>query len=252
MNRDAKGGQGMTQFGRALAELNIEIILRELQPSKGRVERVNRTFQDRLVKERRLDDVCDMRAGNVFLPEFLERFNEKFSVRAAKPDNLNRRLAVSPDRLSEILCHREQRHVGQQLTLAYDRKQLILDRSALSEDLGGQYVDLYDFTDGRLEVRWKGQVLPCRVFDKDQRVSHTAVIENKRLGHALAIIKAQQDLKYVPKVKTDSEKIGLSKTRAKIRSSGNDCLMDGPVMMSERNRKLPIIAAVSTGRCNTI
>jgi hypothetical protein len=215
INRDAQGGQGMTQFGRALAELNIEIICANSSQAKGRVERVNRTLQDRLVKELRLDDVCDMGAGNIFLPEFLERFNEKFSVRAARPDNLHRRLTVSPDRLSDILCHREQRHVGQQLTLAYDRKQLILDRSALSEDLGGQYVDLYDFADGRLEVRWKGQVLPYRVFDKDQRVSHTAIIENKRLGHALAIIKAQQDLKYVPKVKTNSEKIGYQKRERK-------------------------------------
>jgi hypothetical protein len=95
------------------------------------------------------------------------------------PDNLHRRLTASPDRLSDILCHREQRDVGQQLTLAYDRKQLILDRSALSEDLGGEYVHFYDFADGRLEVRWKGQVLPYRVFSKDQRVSHTAIVETR-------------------------------------------------------------------------
>ncbi len=215
INRDAKGGSGMTQFGRALAELNIEIICANSSQAKGRVERVNRTLQDRLVKELRLENVSDIGAGNVFLPKFLERFNEKFSVRAAKPEDLHRRLTVSPDRLSDILCHREQRHVGQQLTLAYDRKQLILERSAVSEELGGQYVDLYDFADGRLEVRWKGQVLPYRVFDKDQRVSHTAIIENKRLGHALAIIKAQQDLKYVPKIKTNSEKINYRKRARK-------------------------------------
>jgi hypothetical protein len=65
------------------------------------------------------------------------------------------------------------------------------------------------FADGRLEVRWKGQVLPYRVFDKDQRVSHAAIVENKRLGHPLAIIKAQQDLKYAPKLKTNSEKIDV-------------------------------------------
>ena len=75
-------------------------------------------------------------------------------------------------------------------------------------------VDLYDFADGRLEVRWKGQALPYRVFDKDQRVSHTAIID-KRLGHALAIIEAQQDLKYVPKVKTNGEKIGYQKRERK-------------------------------------
>ena len=211
INRDAKGGQGMTQFGRALAELNIEIICANSSQAKGRVERVNRTLQDRLVKELRLDNIRDMGAGNVFLPAFLERFNEKFSVQAAKPDDAHRRLSVSSERLNDILCHREQRHVGQQLTLAYDRKQLILDRSVVSEELGGQYVDLYDFGDGHLEVRWKGQVLPYRVFNKDQRASHTASVENKRLGHALAIIKAQQNLKYPPKVKTNSEKTGYQK-----------------------------------------
>ena len=58
----------MTQFGRALAELNIEIICANSSQAKGRVERVNRTLQDRLVKELRLDDVCDLQAGNVFLP----------------------------------------------------------------------------------------------------------------------------------------------------------------------------------------
>jgi transposase len=95
INRDAKGGAGMTQFGRALAKLNIEIICANSSQAKGRVERVNRTLQDRLVKELRLDDVCDMQAGNDFLPEFLNRFNEKFSVRAAKPEDLHRRLALS-------------------------------------------------------------------------------------------------------------------------------------------------------------
>jgi hypothetical protein len=87
INRDAKGGAGVTQFGCALAELNIEIICANSSQAKGRVERVNRTLQDRLVKELRLDDVCDLQAGNVFLPKFLERFNEKFSVRAAKPED---------------------------------------------------------------------------------------------------------------------------------------------------------------------
>ncbi len=92
---------------------------------------------------------------------------------------------------------------------------MILDRSVVSEELGGQYVDLYDFADGRLEVRWKGQVLPYRIFDKDQRVSHAAIVENKRLGHALSIIKAQQDLKYAPKMKTNSEKNGYRKRERK-------------------------------------
>lgn len=51
---DAKGGSGMTQFGRALAELTIEILCANSSQAKGRVERANRTLQDRLVKELRL------------------------------------------------------------------------------------------------------------------------------------------------------------------------------------------------------
>lgn len=64
----------------------------------------------------------------------------------------------------------------------------------------------------------EGQVLPYRVFNKDQRASHTASVENKRLGHALAIIKAQQNLKYSPKVKTLSETTGYEKRNGKSRA----------------------------------
>jgi hypothetical protein len=208
---DAKGGSGMTQFGRALAELNIEIICANSSQAKGRVERANRTLQDRLVKELRLENVCDMDAGNAFLPEFLVRYNKHFAVQPFKPEDLHRSLNVAGSRLNEILCHREQRHVSQQLSIAYDRKQIILERSDLADDLGGKYVDLYHFPDGRLEVRWKGVSLPYRVFAKDQRVSHTAVVENKRLGHALSLIKAAQDRKHEPKVQTNSDKGGYKK-----------------------------------------
>ena len=80
----------MTQFGRAPAELNIEIICANSSQAKGRVERVNRTLQDRLVKELRLAGVCSMEDGNAFLPEFLQRFNERFAVSAIEPENIHR------------------------------------------------------------------------------------------------------------------------------------------------------------------
>jgi hypothetical protein len=76
--------------------------------------------------------------------------------------------------------------------VAYDRRQIILERSELADKLAGQDVDVYDFADRPLEVRWKGHSLPYRVFSKDQRVSHAAVVENKRLGHALAVVKASR------------------------------------------------------------
>ena len=201
----------MTQFGRALAELNIEILCANSSQAKGRVERANRTLQDRLVKELRLAGVNGMEAGNAFLPAFVERFNQRFSVCAARPEDLHRPVNVAASRLSDILCHREQRYVGAQLTFHYDRKLIILEQTELSKGLASRYVELYDFFDRPLEVRWKGVLLPYRVFSKDQRVSHTAVVENKRLSHALTIVKAQQDMRRETKVMTNSEKTGYKK-----------------------------------------
>jgi hypothetical protein len=54
-------------------------------------------------------------------------------------------------------------------------------------------------------------LLPYRIFSKDQRVRHTAIVENKRLRHALATAKAQQDTKRLPDIMTNSDKIGYKK-----------------------------------------
>ena len=209
--QEAKGGQGMTQFGRALSELNIEILCANSSQAKGRVERANRTLQDRLVKELRLAGISGTEAGNAFLPGFVERYNERFAVRAASTANLHRPLHVPQHKLKDILCHREQRYIGAQLSFHYDRKQIILEQTEMSKGLAGKYVELYDYSDRPLEVRWKGVLLPYRAFRKDQRVSHTAIVENKRLGHALTLVKAQQDRKPETKVMTNSEKTGYKK-----------------------------------------
>ena len=186
---EAKGGQGMTQFGRALGELGIEILCANSSQAKGRVERVNRTLQDRLVKELRLAGISGIEAGNAFLAGFMERFNARFAVPPARPDTLHRPLPVTAERLKTILCWREQRHVGRQLTLSYERKRIMLDETELTRGLVGRYVDTCAYSDGRLEIRFQGVTLPYRLFDKDQRVTHAAVVENKRLSAVLAHIK---------------------------------------------------------------
>ncbi len=101
---DAKGGARMTQFGRALNALNVEILCANSSQAKGRVERANRTLQDRLVKELCLAGISDMEAGNAYLQGFRERFNAQFAKVPAKPDNLHRALNVKPDRLDDVLC----------------------------------------------------------------------------------------------------------------------------------------------------
>src|SRR6478752_4426447 len=176
--KDARGGQGMTQFGRALCELNIEILCANSSQAKGRVERMNRTLQDRLVKELRLSGIDTMEAGNAFLPGFMEDYNARFAIVPARPDNLHRPLNLAPDRLTEILCKREQRYVGSQLTFSFERQRIMLEETEVTRGLVGRYVETYAYADGRLEVRWKGYSLPYTVFDKDYFFNDAATTEN--------------------------------------------------------------------------
>jgi transposase len=233
---EARAGRGMTQFGRALAELNIEILCANSSQAKGRVERVNRTLQDRLVKELRLAGISDIAAANAFLPTFVVDFNERFAKVPARPDNLHHALNMAPDRLRDVLCKREQRHVGQQLSFSYERRQIMLEKNDISCGLSGRYVDIYEFADGRLEVRWKACSLPYRVFDKDQRVTHAAITENKRLGEVLSWIKERQDQLPSPKVRTNSDKNGNT-PRGRKPGKRTD-FMNDPAIIARRRQAL--------------
>jgi hypothetical protein len=237
--KDAKGGQGMTQFGRALSELNIEILCANSSQAKGRVERANRTLQDRLVKELRLARISDMEAGNAFLPGFIECHNARFARTPARPEDLHRPLNPMADRLTDILCKREQRYVGAQLTFSYER-QRIMEENAVTRGLVGRYVETYAYADGRLDVRWKGHSLPYRMFDKDQRVTHAAITENKRLSDVLAYIKERQQLPP-PKVRTNSEKNGYV-PRARGPGRRKDFVND-PVVLARREQSLSCLDA---------
>lgn len=76
--KDAIGGDRVTQFGRALTELNIDIICANLPQAKGRVERAFGTLQDRLVKEMRLEGLSTVDAANEWLPHFIVDYNTRF------------------------------------------------------------------------------------------------------------------------------------------------------------------------------
>lgn len=93
----------LTQFGRALHELNIDILYANSSQAKGRVERMNKTLQDRLMKELRLESIDTLEDANVFLPGFIDRFNEKFAKQPASDKGLHRPLTELDD-LDEVLC----------------------------------------------------------------------------------------------------------------------------------------------------
>jgi len=234
--KDPKGGQGMTQFGRALSELHIEILCANSSQAKGRVERMNRTLQDRLVKELRLAKISGMEAGNAFLPTFISQYNDRFAVAPARSDNLHRPVNMTASRLKDVLCKREERYVGAQLTFSYERKRIILEDNDVTRGLVGKYVETYAYADGRLDIRWKGHSLLYRTFDKDQSVTHAAVVENKRLGDVLAYIKEQQDRHHVGKPKTNSTKNNYKPTGRK--PGRRTDFMNDPEVIARRQNAL--------------
>ena len=187
----ALGGDGMTQFGRALHALNIDIICANSSPAKGRVERAHKTLQDRLVKELRLAGASGLAEGNALLPAFTADYNMRFAKAPSNSKDLHRRLRAADD-LDDAFTWKEERTLSRALTLQYDKVLFILEPSEQAKAAIGKRVTVVDYPDGRLAILYKGFQLAYRVFDKIQQVDQAAIIENKRLGAALAFIREQQ------------------------------------------------------------
>jgi len=190
-SKDAAGGEGITQFGRALLALNIDIICANSPQAKGRIERAFGTLQDRLVKELRLAGISSIAAANAWVPGFITAYNARFGRDPANVKDLHRPLTRSDD-LDEILAWREERTVTRNLTLHYDRMMLLLDPTPLARGLVRKKVEVVNYPDGRFVVQFNGTALGFRVFDKIQTVQPGAIVDNKRLSAVLEQVKAQQ------------------------------------------------------------
>jgi transposase len=187
----ALGGDGMTQFGRALHALNIDIICANSSPAKGRVERAHKTLQDRLVKELRLAGASTLAEGNALLPAFIADYNTRFAKPPANAKDLHRPLRAG-DNLDDAFAWKEERTLSQALTLQYDKVLFILEPNEQAKAAIGKRVTVVDHPDGRLSIRYRGVELAYRTFDKIQQVDQGAIVENKRLGAALAFIHEEQ------------------------------------------------------------
>ncbi len=194
---NGEGGDRVTQFGRALAALNIDIICANSPQAKGRVERAFGTLQDRLVKELRLAGIASIEAANTWLPGFIAGHNDRFGRDPANAKNLHRPLCAADD-LDETLAWREERTVTQNLALHYDRMMLILEPTPLARNLARKKVEVVNYPDGRFAVQFDGKSLPYRLFDKIRTVERGAIVDNKRLSAVLAMVKARQ-ADYEPK-----------------------------------------------------
>jgi hypothetical protein len=121
IEEELKGKEPLSQFSRALYELGIEVIYANSPQAKGRVERLFRTFQDRLIKEMRLKGIRTKEEANIFLGEYLPVFNSRFNVIARERGDLHRKVSRALN-LDRILCIKEERVLRNDFTVSYNRK----------------------------------------------------------------------------------------------------------------------------------
>jgi hypothetical protein len=188
-------GRNATQFGRALFELNVDILCANSSQAKGRVERANLTLQDRLVKELRLRKICTREAANEFAPHFIADFNARFAKPPQRDHDAHRPLRADED-LDLIFSWRVQRKVSRSLTLQHDKIVYLLENCEANLALIHRYIDVYEYPDGHIEIRADGESLRYERYDRLGQIDISAIVENKRLGpalHAAQILQAQRD-----------------------------------------------------------
>jgi transposase len=156
------GRQRQTQFGRAMAQLGVELILANSPQAKGRVERMNGVLQDRLVKALRLAGINDLERANRFLEEtYLREFQRQFTRVAASPLDVHR---DRPRNLDEVLSWEQERVVQRDWTVACDGHWYQLDRQHEALSLAGRNVVVRTLRDGRVQLTYRGGKLRWRAL----------------------------------------------------------------------------------------
>jgi len=153
------GQAPQTQFGRAMAQLDVKLILANSPQAKGRVERMNGVLQDRLVKELRLAGVSDRVGGNQFLGKYLTGLNRRFARVAASALDVHQ---AAPRNLHEVLSWEEERVVQADWTVACGGKWYQLDRQHEVLSLVKRKVIVRTLRDGREQIVYRGVKLKWR------------------------------------------------------------------------------------------
>ena len=191
VNHEGSTGRagGVMQFARALTELNIDIICANSPQAKGRVERMNKTLQDRLVKELRLRGISTMEGGNTFLPQFMADYNRRFGRPARNAHDAHRPLRATR---TSPASSAGRKSGGCPATWSSTSSESPISSSQVSRLCASPASESASSSGRTGESRSAGQLLPYSLFDKNRCVDQGAVVENKHLGAVLSVIQASQ------------------------------------------------------------
>jgi len=183
----------LTQFGRAMRELGVPQVFARSPEAKGRIERANGTFQDRLVAELRLAGASSIEEANTVLEAFLPRFNERFGVPAAQPEVAYRPLDPGTD-VGGMLCFKERRRVARDNTVQYHGHTLQIFPGMDRLSYAGVRVEVQERLDGRLTVAYRG-----RVLTPGEAPPLAATLRERALLPPPSILEAEKEEPTIPK-----------------------------------------------------
>jgi hypothetical protein len=177
---------GLTQFGRAMQELDIRIICANTPQAKGRVERVIQTLQDRLIKELRLRNISTIEAANAFLPEFRADFNRRFAVLPRSTHDAHRPL-LPADNLDLILTHQKTGVLSKNLTVQYSKLIYQIQTERPTYALHKAPVTICENAKGEVTILYKNKPLPYTTYKK--LTPQSEVVDTKHLNRAVPPLK---------------------------------------------------------------
>lgn len=163
--KDAVTGDGHTQFSRAIAQLNIEIIYANTPQAKGRVERANSTLQDRLIKAMRLQKINSIEEANIFLPQFMEDFNRRFAHHPKNEANAHRELTFDKEALANILCRQTYRTLSKNLECSHDNVIYQIKAQDRKRRLQNKKVKICEHRSGEVTIFYDNQKLSFTRLD---------------------------------------------------------------------------------------
>ena len=167
----------LTQFGRAMQELDIQIICANTPQAKGRVERANQTLQDRLVKEMRLLGIASMADGNAYLPEFMADFNQRFADEPRSDLDAHRPLTAKDD-LARILTWQDTRTLSKNLTLQFENVAYQIQTERPTYAMRQATVTICKDACQNITILYKGKSLSFTVFHKQAKQSQVVTAKD--------------------------------------------------------------------------
>ena len=162
-----------TQLGQALRELDIELLCASTPQAKGRVERANRTLQQRLVRELRLLGISTIEDANAYLPEYIATHNQRFAVEPACPDDLHR--PIEGIDLHRTLCCRYERVVTTERTFQVERTVYALDDVTIRPRTR---ISIREQQDGSFEITTAGRLI---AYHRVRTLTQGAITDSKQI-----------------------------------------------------------------------